>query len=145
MVRLRADEFPVYCLAVAGCVFSALLVDLKDPSVARIPGKPTLSWPYHIQNLTTVSDFHTGILASCLDSNAISQHCAYCASCQTTNIAGERPHPGLRKLKVPSKKAALVITLSCNACVSAFNSHPCHVSRDTYLGERVEYPMSFAL
>ena len=108
-VHLCADEFPVYCLAVAGCVFSALLVDLKEvPSVPRIPGMPTVSWPYHIQNLKAVSDLHTGILTSCLEKGGVSQQCAYCTRCQASNPAGKSARSGLSRLKVRPWKAALL-------------------------------------
>ena len=120
-LHLCADEFPVYCLAVAGCVFSALLVDLKEvPSVPRIPGMPTVSWPYHIQNLKAVSDLHTGILTSCLERGGVSQQCAYCARCQASNPAGKTRHSSLSKLKVRPYKAALLSSSFARACASAF-------------------------
>ena len=65
-------------MSVSGCLFSAMLLDMRAPNVRFDPASPSSAWPYHLPNLEALINFNMYIMAAIEDGAGFTYQCSYC-------------------------------------------------------------------
>ena len=90
-----AESCPLYLLAVSGCIFSALLVDMTRPNESNPLGP---SFPYHTDNTAGVIQFHWQLMRTCVESGGVTHQCAGCGKAWSSRAQGRLQRPKVRSL-----------------------------------------------
>ena len=94
---LSAELYPVYVMAVSGCLFGAMLLGMRAPTGPCNTAEPTASSPFHLLNLQAVTLFKVGILEGCHNGSTTYQ-CSYCGEGWASRADSIHQRPKVRLL-----------------------------------------------
>ncbi len=99
-IQFPAAHYPVYVPAVSGCIFSAMLLDMRAPKAPFSgPAQSNKSWPYHLINLTAIAKFNVAILCGARHEMAGQTYqCACCGKAWNSKSDSSKEKPKVRQL-----------------------------------------------
>ena len=111
VLALTAGVFAVYCMAVSGHLFTAVLVGMEPSRVPRDPRGSDVSWPYHMVNLRAIINFLGQMMLHCMDPQGAGTNCQ-CAYCGQNWISRAADANLKQKPQVDFSNVACAIVLS---------------------------------